>query len=167
MRPRFSLAPIPRLTLVVKGRVAYQKAIKHMASVTYRLLKRYSMVPVNQQTPVVTSYGSIVRVNGEVVYEYSGYIGHGPSMSCNVAEYCGAIDALTEAVKHKGIITLIGDSKLVLMQLGPDPKWGRMRPKGKVAVSQKGRKARPTKARIRRWHNRKRATDFNKKGGQC
>jgi ribonuclease HI len=77
------------------------------------------------------SYGSIVRVNGQVVYSKSGYCGHGPKMSCNAAEYCGAIDSLTEAVRHKGNITLRGDSKLVIMQLGPDPKLGSKRWKAK------------------------------------
>ena len=66
------------------------------------------------------AFGSLVRVNGEVVYRNSGYVGHGRQMSNNVAEYAGALDALAHAVQHDGIITLRGDSKLVIMQLGPD-----------------------------------------------
>ena len=169
------------------------------------------------------SYGALVRVNGQVVYSNSGYVGYGSGMSNNVAEYCGAIDALTEAVKHKGTITLIGDSRLVMMQLGPDLTCGKrrwkaksglylpyykkaialvnqhrgrirfqwvpredntdcdelskkallergvkvcIRPKGKIAIGRKGKKAKPAKS-ARRWRKRKGATDFNKNGGKC
>jgi ribonuclease HI len=75
------------------------------------------------------AFGSLVKVNGEAVYRNSGYCGFGPQMSNNVAEYSGALDALMVAVKYEGIITLRGDSKLVIMQLGPDSsrRFGRSR----------------------------------------
>ena len=71
------------------------------------------------------AWGALVRVDGEIVWRQSGYCGVGEGMSNNVAEYSGALAALTEAVKYPGIITLRGDSRLVIMQLGPDKKWGR------------------------------------------
>ena len=70
------------------------------------------------------AWGALVRVDGEIVWRQSGYCGHGPNMSNNVAEYSGALAALTEAVKYDGVILLRGDSRLVIMQLGPDHKWG-------------------------------------------
>lgn len=77
------------------------------------------------------SFGSIVRVDGVIVYQHSGYCGYGPKMSNNVAEYAGAIDALKEASKYPGTIMLQGDSRMVLMQLGPDPSLGETRWKAK------------------------------------
>jgi len=73
------------------------------------------------------TYDVVVRVDGEIVYRHGGYCGHGRHMSNNVAEYWGAIHTLTEAVKYDGIITLRGDSRMVIMQLGPDPALGRTR----------------------------------------
>ena len=70
------------------------------------------------------AWGALVRVNNEVVWRQSGYCGVGPDMSNNVAEYSGALAALTEAIKYDGVITLRGDSRLVIMQLGPDPSCG-------------------------------------------
>jgi|ERR1039458_4622513 ribonuclease HI len=66
------------------------------------------------------AFGSLVCVNGEIVYRNSGYCGFGLGMSNNVAEFSGALDALTEAVKHNGRINLRGDSRLVIMLVGPD-----------------------------------------------
>ena len=53
-------------------------------------------------------------------------------MSEDVAGYWGAVDAMTEAIKHKGEIIVRGDNEQVIMQLGRDPaisevrrrKWG-------------------------------------------
>jgi ribonuclease HI len=77
------------------------------------------------------AFGAIVRVDDKVVYRNAGYCGCGPTISNNVAEYCGVIDALTAAVKYEGVVTLRGDSKLVIMQLGPDQRFGRKRWKAK------------------------------------
>lgn len=63
------------------------------------------------------SYGAVVYVDGKRVYENSGYVGEGPTMSNNVAEFSGALDALRKAVEYDGVITLRGDSKLVIMLL--------------------------------------------------
>ena len=63
------------------------------------------------------AWGAVVWVDGRTVYEEGGYCGHGPSISNNVAEYSGAVAALTAAKKHTGVIVLRGDSKLVINQL--------------------------------------------------
>lgn len=67
------------------------------------------------------AWGALVKVDGKIVWQDGGYCGVGPAMSNNVAEYSGALAALTEAVKHPGVILLRGDSKLVIMQL--QGKW--------------------------------------------
>ena len=67
------------------------------------------------------AWGALVKVDGEVVWSGNGYCGVGPAMSNNVAEYSGALAALTEAAKYSGVILLRGDSKLVIMQL--QGKW--------------------------------------------
>ena len=77
------------------------------------------------------AFGSMVRVAGEVVHRNSGYCGYGPKMSLNVAEYSGALDTLTEAVKYKGTFILQGNSRMVIMQLGPDLTYGLERLKAK------------------------------------
>ena len=67
------------------------------------------------------AWGALVKVDGAVVWKDGGYCGVGPAMSNNVAEYSGALAALTEAAKYPGVILLRGDSKLVIMQL--QGKW--------------------------------------------
>lgn len=67
------------------------------------------------------AWGALVKVDGKIVWQDGGYCGVGPAMSNNVAEYSGALAALTEAAKHPGVILLRGDSKLVIMQL--QGKW--------------------------------------------
>lgn len=69
------------------------------------------------------TYGVIVRSkNGKVLFQESGYLGHGPKISNNVAEYAGIIAILRFLLKRKitkGVI--YGDSKLVVKQL--NSKW--------------------------------------------
>lgn len=66
------------------------------------------------------AWGAVVRVDGETTYEGGGYCGVGDGMSNNVAEYSGFVAALTEAVKHEGIIYIRGDSRLVICHLSLD-----------------------------------------------
>lgn len=67
------------------------------------------------------AWGALVKIEGKIVWQDGGYCGFGPAMSNNVAEYPGAMAALTEAAKYPGVIMLRGDSKLVIMQL--KGKW--------------------------------------------
>lgn len=69
------------------------------------------------------SYGALIKVEGETVWQVSAYVGFGPTMSNNVAEYSGAIACMKqllglEAVKagSAGVI-MRGDSMLVIKQL--------------------------------------------------
>jgi ribonuclease HI len=69
------------------------------------------------------SYGAVVLINGERVFEKSGYVGHGPQCSNNVAEYSGCISVLQYLIDREDfnqrnqLVTIRGDSKLVVMQL--------------------------------------------------
>ncbi len=63
------------------------------------------------------SWGIVVEINGEVTVERSDYVGFGPSMSNNVAEYCGCIAALEEVAKLEGRALLLGDSQFVVYQM--------------------------------------------------
>ena len=63
------------------------------------------------------AWGAVVHVDGQSVYREGGYVGVGPKMSNNVAEYSGFVAVLTEAQKYPGVILIRGDSKLVIMQL--------------------------------------------------
>jgi ribonuclease HI len=63
------------------------------------------------------AFGALVKVDGAVVLSVGKYVGHGPTMSNNVAEYSGAIAVLEEIPKHRGVAKIYGDSKLVVMQL--------------------------------------------------
>ncbi len=64
------------------------------------------------------AYGILVKLNGQIVLGKGEYVGFGPAMSNNVAEYAGII-ALLEFIPtlppQPGVI--YGDSKLVIMQL--------------------------------------------------
>jgi ribonuclease HI len=71
------------------------------------------------------SWGAVVYLNGGEVWARSGYVGHGPTMSNNVAEYSGLI-ALLEHLTGSTLfavitcqvpVTIRGDSKLVVMQM--------------------------------------------------
>lgn len=63
------------------------------------------------------SCASLVKVDGAVVQESGRYIGCGPLMSNNVAEYFGFIDAVLQVKKYTGPAIIRGDSKLVINQL--------------------------------------------------
>ena len=63
------------------------------------------------------AYGALVKVESEVVYAHGDYIGVGPTISNNVAEFSGFIDALRHALEYPGPIIVRGDSKLVLFTL--------------------------------------------------
>jgi len=69
------------------------------------------------------TYGAIVRnKEGKTLFQESVYVGCGPEMSCNVAEYAGVIAVLRFLLKNhisQGVI--YGDSKLVVQQL--NGKW--------------------------------------------
>lgn len=80
------------------------------------------------------AFGSIVRVDGKVVYSNSGYCGDGPNMSPHLAAYYGALDVLTQALKHHGTISLQGNDRMVVMQLGPDLTFGDKRYKAKEGL---------------------------------
>ena len=66
------------------------------------------------------AWGALVRVDGVTVFEEGGYIGHGPHISNNVAEYSGFLAVLTEALKYEGKILIRGDSRLVICQLSTE-----------------------------------------------
>jgi ribonuclease HI len=67
------------------------------------------------------AWGVLIKVDGQTVYEASGYVGVGDAMSNNVAEYAGVTALLTELAKYSGVAIIRGDSKLVIMQL--QNKW--------------------------------------------
>ena len=64
------------------------------------------------------AYGIVVQLDGQIVLSSGQYVGFGPAMSNNVAEYAG-ITAILEFIPtlppQPGVIR--GDSKLVIMQL--------------------------------------------------
>jgi ribonuclease HI len=69
------------------------------------------------------TYGAVVKdSNGKRIFADSGYLGVGPQMSNNVAEYAG-ICAVMEFLISNNIqqATIYGDSKLVVKQL--NRKW--------------------------------------------
>jgi ribonuclease HI len=63
------------------------------------------------------AYGAVVKVNGEVALREGGYVGVGPGMSNNVAEYAGVLRVLEFIAVQEGNAVVRGDSKLVIMQL--------------------------------------------------
>lgn len=70
------------------------------------------------------AWGALVKVDGEEKLSIGRYVGHGPQMSNNVAEYSGMLAVLEHIhtlpnEQRTGIIR--GDSKLVIMQL--QSKW--------------------------------------------
>lgn len=69
------------------------------------------------------AFGAVVLIDGEKVFEASEYVGHGPKMSNNVAEYSGCIAVLKHLIEREDFneknqpVLIRGDSKLVVMQL--------------------------------------------------
>ncbi|HYU45352.1 MAG TPA: ribonuclease HI family protein [Terriglobales bacterium] len=74
------------------------------------------------------SYGVVIKVDGEVVLSEGGYVGHGPTMSNNVAEAAGAIRVLEAlptllgALPDVATAVIYGDSQVVINQLPPRKK---------------------------------------------
>jgi ribonuclease HI len=63
------------------------------------------------------TWGAVVKVNGRVKFENGGYIGFGPGMTNNVAEYCGFLAMLEVIANYKGDAIVFGDSQLVINQM--------------------------------------------------
>jgi ribonuclease HI len=63
------------------------------------------------------AWGAVIKINGEKVWESSGYCGVGPMMSNNVAEYSGCLAVLEYVKTIPGSLLIRGDSKLVIEQL--------------------------------------------------
>jgi len=62
--------------------------------------------------------GAVVYSEGERIHQVAESVPAGPQLSCNVAEYCGAINVL-RFFQRKGITqgSIYGDSMLVVKQL--------------------------------------------------
>src|ERR1700746_2564957 len=67
------------------------------------------------------AYGAILLVDGVIVFQHSKYLGAGPKMSNNVAEYAAVCIILNEIRRREGPATVYGDSQLVINQL--NGKW--------------------------------------------
>lgn len=67
------------------------------------------------------AYGILIKVNGEITMAIGEYVGFGPTISNNVAEYAGVSCVLREVAKLDDFAIIRGDSKLVINQLGG--KW--------------------------------------------
>ncbi len=68
----------------------------------------------------VGTYGYVIYSHGKKVREDCGFIGKGPNMTNNVAEYTAVVEALSWAHSHallKGKVVVKGDSQLVIRQL--------------------------------------------------
>jgi len=63
------------------------------------------------------AWGALLENDGREVWSGNGYVGHGPAMSNNVAEYAAVIALLEAVAGYPGHATLYGDSKLVVEQL--------------------------------------------------
>ena len=74
------------------------------------------------------AYGYLVKLNGKVLVGEGAYVGYGPTISNNVAEYsgfCAALEYILANELYPEAVIVRGDSKLVIYQLSPDPKLGR------------------------------------------
>ncbi len=63
------------------------------------------------------AWGAVLEVDGRVVLQEHGYVGHGPGMSRSVAEYCGLCRILEEIGKYPGYAVVFCDSQLVVNQM--------------------------------------------------
>jgi len=63
------------------------------------------------------AWGALLKDGRKVLWEASGYVGAGPLMSNNVAEYSGVIALLEAIADRPGSMLIRGDSKLVIQQL--------------------------------------------------
>jgi ribonuclease HI len=68
------------------------------------------------------AFGAVVYRDGKRIHQAAQYVGNGPQLSCNCAEYLGAIEVL-RFFRREGIRqgTIYGDSMLVIRQLSG--KW--------------------------------------------
>lgn len=69
-------------------------------------------------------YGMRIKQNGKQIAAEAVYLGHGPKMTNNVAEYAGVISALKHVANMDDKISpvvIYGDSNLVIQQLSG--KW--------------------------------------------
>jgi len=53
-----------------------------------------------------TACASLVRIDGQIVHQSARYIGFGPMMSNNVAEYCSVIDAILQVKQLDGQLSV-------------------------------------------------------------
>lgn len=63
------------------------------------------------------AFGILIKVDGEVIDARGGYVGNGPMISNNVAEYAGLLEILRALEKIEGVAMIYGDSKLVINQM--------------------------------------------------
>ena len=75
----------------------------------------------------IATYGYLIwDVDGSLIAKKSGYVGTGPLMSNNVAEYaalCESLDLLLQRHLENAAILVKGDSKLVINQMGGNWKF--------------------------------------------
>lgn len=78
------------------------------------------------------SFGALIKKNGETIWETSIYVGVGPGMSNNVAEYSGMIGVLEKLLEmgiEKELIHVRGDNMMTIQQMA-----GRWRAKGGLYI---------------------------------
>src|SRR5688572_10031413 len=72
-------------------------------------------------------WGAVLEIDGRTE-SLNGYVGFGPAMSNNVAEYAGVIGALEEVARRglaSATIHVFGDSNLVIQQMSGRWKPGK------------------------------------------
>lgn len=92
--------------------------LKHIKSPNVEVWYDGAVEPVNPGGH--GSFGALIKVNGEKIWEASIYIGHGPTISNNVAEYSGMIGVLEKLIelglRERGILVR-GDNMMTIMQM--------------------------------------------------
>lgn len=69
-----------------------------------------------------TSWGLVVKVDGEVVHSSGGYMGKGAGLTNNVGEYQGCIEAFKYLLENNITeATIFGDSNMVIQQM--EGRW--------------------------------------------
>jgi ribonuclease HI len=63
------------------------------------------------------AFGILLKVDGKTIVARGGYVGYGPEMSNNVAEFSAFIALMKEIAKIPGPALVRGDSKLVIYTL--------------------------------------------------
>lgn len=65
------------------------------------------------------TFGVTIDKNGERIYRRAGFVGEGPGMSNNLAEYAGLADLLEYLLRNhaRGHVSIYGDSMLVIKQM--------------------------------------------------